>query len=373
MTLNTAEQKTVSRIFEHQKEMPFAAFMHAALYTPGLGYYTNGTTKFGRAGDFTTAPELSVLFSQTLAQQCREILSDHPGDILELGAGNGKMAAAILQTLAAQNALPKTYYILEASTELQHRQQALIKAEAPHLFSSVQWLSALPKTFTGIMLGNEVLDALPVHAFVIEQDAIQEKWVAFDGKALTWQAYPADEILTQAVKQAIPDFSDLPQPYHSEIHLALPSFLQDLSQCLQSGVILWIDYGFPAREYYHPQRHMGTLMCHHKHRTHDNPLIQVTQQDITAHINFTEVARHALAAGFEILGYTTQASFLLSLGLLDHLPKAQDNKTQYTQQQAVHMLTSPAEMGELFKVMALGKQMSTPLQGFAFSDQSHRL
>lgn len=352
--------------------MPFARFMEMALYQPGLGYYRCGTQKFGEGGDFVTAPEISPLFSQCLARQCGEVITIlGGGDILELGAGSGVMVADILAELEKTQQLPTHYYILELSAELAARQRTLLQKRLPHLFHRVVWLDRLPSSpLTGVIIGNEVLDAMPIHKFSIQQ-GIQEYCVVNAKEGFQWQIH--SPLTMQLCKQVEALHCDFEEGYESEINLNLSPWLAGLSAILKHGVLLLMDYGFPAREYYHPDRHMGTVMCHYQHRAHDNPLILVGLQDITAHVDFTAVAKAAIEHGLQVEGYTTQAWFLLNCGLTENLPVNSDPKTQLKINQQIRMLTLPSEMGELFKVIALTKNYLSPLLGFSNQNQVSKL
>lgn len=322
----------------------FAEFMHMALYQPSLGYYVSGLRKFGVGGDFVTAPEISSLFSRCLAQHCIEAFETiDQSSILEFGAGSGVMAADILLFLEEKNALPEQYLILEISPDLQQRQKELLQEKCPHLLEKVQWLNALPKDFCGVVLANEVLDAMPVHLFEKTAEGIKEKGVVIDGEGFSWE-------LRDWTK--VPVEIDLSEGYQSEINLALKPWLLDLSRAIKNAVVVLIDYGFLQNEYYHEQRHMGTLMCHYRHHAHPDPLAFVGLQDITAHVDFTAVERAALNCGFEVIGFMTQAEYLMEMGLLEQT-KALDAVAQYEQAQAMKRLLMPGEMGELFKVIVL--------------------
>jgi SAM-dependent MidA family methyltransferase len=322
----------------------FAQFMHMALYQPGLGYYVSGLRKFGAGGDFVTAPEISPLFSRCLAQHCIETFEaiDQPS-ILEFGAGSGVMAADILLFLEEKNSLPEQYLILEISPDLQQRQKELLQERCPHLLEKVQWLNALPKDFCGVVLANEVLDAMPVHLFENTDSGMRERGVVSDGEGFSWG-------LRDWMKPALD--VELAAGYQSEINLALKPWLADLSQAIEKAVVVLIDYGFTQGEYYHPQRHMGTLMCHYRHLAHPDPLVLVGLQDITAHVDFTAVENAAVDCGFEVSGFMTQAEYLMGMGLLEQA-KALDAVAQYEQAQAMKTLLMPGEMGELFKVIVL--------------------
>jgi len=355
--------------------IPFVEFMNKALYAPGLGYYSSSLRKFGAEGDFITAPEISPLFSQCLAKQCQQVLASFDeGMILEFGAGSGIMAADILKALESLNELPKQYLILELSADLQQRQRETLQAQVPHLLDRVQWLKSLPtEPLQGVILANEVLDAMPVQRFRLDEQGVSEYYVSLgddDNTPFIWQtASSSDESLLTTVEALRPDVG-----YVSELNLALPAWIQSLSDILAAGLVLLIDYGFPSSEYYHPQRNQGTLMCHYQHYAHDNPLILVGLQDITAHVNFTAVAEAADAAGLHVSGYTNQANFLLSCGLTELLSgfEPNDSKNYLQQTQAAKKLIMPHEMGELFKVMALSRNLDMPLLGFV-KDERVRL
>ncbi|MDD4963452.1 MAG: SAM-dependent methyltransferase [Gallionella sp.] len=346
----------------------FARFMELALYAPALGYYTAGAHKLGAAGDFTTAPELSHLYGQTLARQMAQIMAGSAPFILELGAGSGKLAEDMLAELEVLGCLPEHYYILEVSADLRARQQARLQ---PRWQDRVVWLDALPDAFSGAIVANEVLDALPVHLVEWREEGVQERGVAWDGAAFVWQARDiADADLLAAAHTLNP-----PAPYLSEICLAARGLIHSLATRLQQGAMVWIDYGFGAREYYHPQRNSGTLMCHYRHYAHDDPFFLPGLQDLTAHVNFTDIAECGIDAGLELLGYSNQAFFLINSGITELLKSTspEDVRAYAPLSAQLQKLTSPAEMGELFKVIALGKNFAEPLIGFARGDLSRSL
>jgi SAM-dependent MidA family methyltransferase len=351
--------------------LSFARYMELALYAPGLGYYTAGAHKFGEDGDFVTAPELSSLFGRTLARQVAEIMTVSAPQILELGAGSGKLAVDMLSELEQLGSLPQQYNILEVSADLRERQQSLIRERLPHLFERVSWLDTLPEKIFGAVIANEVLDALPVHVVHWQDSAITERGVAVSGGNLVWQerAITDDELLLSAQQISVPD------GYVSEIGLAARGLVNSLAQQLNQGALLFIDYGFGAGEFYHPQRSSGTLMCHYRHHAHDNPLFLPGLQDITAHVNFTDIAEFGIDAGLVFLGYTNQAFFLTNSGITEFLEDTSpENIRDYLPLSAqLQKLTSPAEMGELFKVIALGKGVEQPLRGFTLGDLSRLL
>lgn len=362
-------QAEISKEIAQKGKITFARYMQLALYAPGLGYYSGGAQKFGETGDFVTAPEISPLFSQCVARQCQQILTRlKNADILELGAGSGVMAVDILKTLEKQNCLPQHYFILELSAELQQRQRTLIESTIPHLLNKVSWLSELPTAFEGVILANEVMDAMPVNKFKI-QNGLKEFYVNDKKDELVWELDAPTSELTKGFQSLS---LTLAEDYESEINLFLSSWISSLSSSLKRGLILLIDYGFSREEYYHPERSMGTLMCHFQHQAHENPLILPGIQDITAHVDFTAVAEAADAANLNVTGYTTQANFLLNTGIADSLPLS-DPWEQYQLAQAIKRLTLPSEMGELFKVIALTRQYDEPLLGFLNHNQVERL
>jgi len=353
-------------------KISFAEFMQRALYTPQLGYYSSSLRKFGKSGDFVTAPEISPLFSQCLARQCQPVLSQlERGVILEFGAGSGIMAAELLKELQLLDSLPREYWILELSADLQQQQRETLQQHVPNFINQIHWLAELPQqAFDGIILANEVLDAMPVERFRVVEGQIQQFYVSEANGQLNYQFEPGETELLQAVGALNVDF---PDGYESEINLALSSWIHSLAEMLQSGLILLIDYGFPQHEYYHSQRNQGTLMCHYRHQSHPDPLILLGLQDITAHVNFTAVAQAAVEANFDVAGYTHQANFLLATGLLDKLSTCSpDDPHFFRLSQQAKMLTLPSEMGELFKVMALTANFDQPLLGFV-QDERGRL
>ncbi len=351
--------------------IPFSRFMELALYAPGLGYYTAGARKFGEAGDFTTAPELSALFGRTLAKQLIEVMQASTPHILELGAGSGKLAVDILTELEKRNTLPESYSILEVSADLRERQQALIQERLPHLAQKVTWLDVLPDHISGAVIGNEVLDALPVHLVYWSEGRILERGVSSSGATFAWQ----DRIPENVALLDIAKTLTVPDDYLSEVSLAARGLIASLSERMQKGAMLFIDYGFGSAEYYHPQRSRGTLMCHYRHHSHDDPFYLLGLQDITAHVDFTAIAESAIDHGAHFLGYTSQAHFLINNGVTDLLSEVspEDVRAYAPLSSQLQKLTSPAEMGELFKVIALGKGMEEPLAGFLRGDMSRRL
>jgi SAM-dependent MidA family methyltransferase len=349
--------------------IPFAEFMQMALYTPGLGYYAGGAQKFGSGGDFVTAPEMSPLFAQTVAQQAAQILAAGDANILELGAGTGKLAVDLLLELEHLNALPAQYFILEVSAHLRQVQlETLQKKLSADLFERVVWLETLPKKFNGLVLGNEVLDAIPANILHKTVDGWRERGVGFELEFIWQDAALSAPNLSENLA------ADLPVGYLTEVNPAACALVRSLADMLETGAILLIDYGFGATEYYHPQRSQGTLMCHYQQLAHDNPLINVGLQDITAHVDFTSIAMLCEPAFMRLAGYVNQAQFLINCGILTILQRHSVDDVKYMQlAAAAQKLLSPAEMGELFKVICLTKNIDEPLIGFAQCDKAHTL
>jgi len=349
----------------------FADYMQMALYTPHLGYYSGDANKFGLGGDFVTAPEISPLFAQALANQVAQVLQTTAGNVLELGAGTGKLAAGLLLRLAELEQLPQHYFILEVSANLRQRQQEYLQSILPAaLYSRLQWLDALPEALTGVVVGNEVLDAIPVHVVEWRAGQWRERGIGFD-QQLVWQT----QLLQDLSLVAAIDTRHLPDGYITEVCPAAQGLIASLATMLVRGLVLMPDYGFAASEYYHPQRAQGTLMCHYQHYAHDDPLIYPGLQDITAHVDFTAMAEAAVAHGLDCAGYTNQAQFLINCGILQLLQQVppEESARYLPMVAAVQKLLSPAEMGELFKVLALSKGLALPLMGFLQGDKRHQL
>lgn len=351
--------------------IPFSRFMEAVLYAPGLGYYAAGAAKFGAAGDFVTAPEMTPLFGRTLAHAIAPVLRETGGELLELGGGSGRLAADLLAELDALGALPARYRILEVSADLRARQQQTVAAELPALASRVEWLDALPAQFSGAILGNEVLDALPAELVHWTAEGPRQRGVVRKDDGFAWEDRPIDDDALRRRATALA----LAPGYVSEINPAAEALVASLAQCVVRGLILMIDYGFGAREYYHPQRSMGTLRVHYRHHALDDPFHLPGLCDLTAHVDFSAIARAGVAAGLELVGYTSQASFLLSGGLAELLMQTPpEHAAAYLPQaNAVQRLVSPAEMGELFKVIGFAKGRFAQLAGFARGDRQHTL
>jgi SAM-dependent MidA family methyltransferase len=371
-------EQVMQRIEAAGGSIGFDEYMAMALYTPGLGYYSGGAQKFGAAGDFVTAPELSPIFSRCLARQVMDAWRQlDVRQVIEFGAGSGVMAADMLLEFAAQDVLPERYFIVELSGELRARQRETIAAKAPQFIERVEWLDALPAdALEAVVVGNEVLDAMPVQVFVMRDGAVMERRVTREGERLAWTEAPAGDVLEAAVRHIEKERGrPLPEGYVSEVNLALPGWFASLQQVIARGAVLLIDYGYPRAEYYLDERRSGTLICHYRHRAHDDVFLYPGLQDLTANVDFTAVAEAGSAAGFDVLGYTSQAFFLMGSGLDAVFAGLQgdDITQQLAAAQQVKTLTLPAEMGERFQVIALGKDIEPPLIGFALNDYRARL
>jgi len=351
----------------------FADYMGAALYAPALGYYVAGARKFGPSGDFVTAPELTALFGEALAAQFEGVLAQLPGSsVIELGPGTGRLAADVLSALAARNALPERYCLLEVSPDLRERQREHLRDRVPDLLPRVEWIDVLPGHWRGLMLANEMLDAVPPHLISRQDGAWFERGVESDVGAFRFADRPlGDGALRDAAKACFPPDGD----YLSEINPAAQALVRSLARRCEAGALVIFDYGFPASEYYHPQRNSGTLMAHYRHRASDDPFSLPGLADLTAHVDFSAIARAGVAGGMSLAGYATQARFLINCGILDALAsRGEPQSAAYLREAAaVQKLLSPAEMGELFKALALAKGIDEGLIGFRDGDQGHRL
>jgi SAM-dependent MidA family methyltransferase len=357
--------------------LPFDAYMQLALYEPGLGYYSAGARKLGAGGDFTTAPEMSPLFGRCLARHCAQVLRElGGGEVLEVGAGSGRLAFDVLGALAEQQCLPDRYLILEVSADLRERQRALLASLPGKLAARVQWLDAPPDApWQGALLANELLDALPVQCFAWRDAQVFERGVApgADGE-LRWQDRPALPALQAEVQRLQAEAgSEWPSGYVSELCPRAGPWLMEVTRTLSRGVALLVDYGLPRRDYYHPQRSAGTLRCHYRQHAHDNPFAHPGLEDLTAWVDFTRVAEAADAAGLEVLGFATQAALLLGLGIEGEVAAAPDERQRVARAGEARRLLMPEEMGENFKAIALGREWLQPLAGFALQDLRSRL
>jgi len=369
----------------------FDTYMQWALYEPGLGYYSGGSRKFGAEGDFVTAPELGPLFGTCIAAQCAQWFAHVPRSILEFGAGSGALAAQVLTALEARGIGDVDYAIVELSGELRARQAATLAEHVPHLAARVRWLDAWPDTIRGVVLGNELLDAMPARVFGLAGSDVVECGVAVasaessdagdpdagdseDAPRLCWAERPAEAGFAQRVRARLAQAWDGPAQAHAyigELGEQAEAWIRQLADRLVCGAVLLLDYGFPRHEFYHPQRHRGTLMCHYRHRAHTDPFLWPGLQDLTVHVDFTAIAESARGGGLDLLGYTTQARLLLDLGLLDEVQRsgAPGSAAYVRATRAVHTLISDAEMGELFKAIAFGRGVPDDALGFRSADR----
>jgi SAM-dependent MidA family methyltransferase len=366
-----------SKIKSAGGQISFGEFMHEALYSQGLGYYNAGLTKFGRDGDFITAPEVSAIFGRVLAEQCNEVLNQiENGAILEFGAGSGKLSIDILLGLEEKKSLPLTYNIFEISPDLVQRQKNKLNLEIPHLVDRVKWLSAIPFNFEGVIIANEVLDALPVERFVKRKSGISQMCVSLNEDEFIWTEKRASDHLIKEVVLIEEEIErGLAYGYQSEICFAAPQWIANLESYLRYGVVFLFDYGVSRREYYAMDRNDGWLRCHYRHHAHNNPLVLPGIQDLTAWVDFSSIANAANTAGFDILGYQNQSQFLLGGGLEIEMEKIVDlpvsEKIELLNQ--IKTLTLPSEMGENFKCLALGKGEIILPTTFNYADRKHTL
>lgn len=365
------------RIGEAGGDISFAEYMQHALYAPGLGYYTAGATKFGEAGDFITAPEVSPVFGHVLARQCAEVLAQiDDGEILEYGAGSGKLAVDMLECLAEIGALPSAYRILEVSADLRERQENQVREKAPELAHRVTWLSVPPDAFRGVVIANEVLDALPVERFVCRDTGVQQQRVLAGDSGFELAEVPAPGPLVAAVERIEQELGEqLPDGYVSEVCPAASDWVGQVSASLQEGLVFLFDYGVSRGEYYAGERSDGWLRCHFRHRAHNDPLVLPGIQDLTSWVDFTGVAAAAAEAGFDVAGFTTQAQFLMAGGLDAEMQgfAAMSVEDQLELSRQIKTLTLPGEMGEHFKCMALRKGSGVTPSAFKLADRTHTL
>ena len=358
-------------IKKHRNWIPFSRFMELVLYAPQYGYYTGGSHKIGNDGDFITSPTLTPLFARTLARQLQELLPQTAGNIYEFGAGTGQLAADLLNNLSDGI---NRYYIIEVSPELAARQKDLIQTLAPQAAQKIVHLSALPETFDGIIIGNEVLDAMPVEIIRKEEGgSFEHVGVCLDNDRFTYSARPLHDLQLSALASLY--FPKISSPYTSELHPQQYAFIRTLASRLEHGCMIFIDYGFNAAQYYHPQRNQGTLIGHYRHHVIHNPFDFIGLADLTAHVNFTDIAQAGTDAGLDLIGYLPQSHFLLNLGITELLAQTgqTDSAAYIREAAAVQKLIDQHEMGELFKVIAFGKNINIDWTGFCFGDICHKL
>ena len=362
-----------SKIRKAGGQISFAKFMHEALYSKGLGYYNAGLIKFGRDGDFITAPEVSTIFGRVLAKQCIEVLDQiENGGILEFGAGSGKLAVDILSVLDEKNSLPRTYNIFEISPDLVERQKNKLKNDVPHMLDRVNWLSEIPSNFEGVVIANEVLDALPVERFIKRKSGIYQLFVSLKGDTFVWAEEKASDKLLKEVTFIEDEIGkSFPIGYQSEINFAARSWVDYLGTFIKYGVVFLFDYGVSRREYYAIDRNDGWIRCHYRHYAHNNPLILPGIQDLTSWIDFSAIAHSAYEAGLNIMGYQNQSQFFLGGGLENEILRIAnfpiDEKIKLLNE--IKILTLPNEMGENFKFMALGQGNINSLTTFDYADR----
>jgi SAM-dependent MidA family methyltransferase len=345
--------------------IPFSRYMELALYAPGLGYYAAGARKFGSEGDFVTSPEISPMFAKCLGLQAAQVLKDVGGDILELGPGSGVFAADLWESLKEMGTLPRRYLLLEVSPDLRERQRALLAQRFPAEIDRFEWIDRLPGKIRGLVIANEVLDVVPCS--LVHRDSgggYSEQGVILTEAGFAFEDQPLQD--GELKRRAATAFPPGDYDYVSEINFAAEALVRTIAASLEAGVALFIDYGFPEREFYHPQRSMGTMRCHYRHRVHGDPFFMPGLQDITAHVDFTAMGRAAEQCGAEVFGFTTQAYFLISCGLAVLVSAGDPTMTlsRLKGTSAVHRLIGPSEMGELFKVLGFGKGMPGPILGF---------
>ena len=363
MNLEDIISKTIK---DNNNPIGFDVFMNLALYHHQFGYYRSNKTILGHKGDFITAPETSDLFGFCLARQCKQVLNN--GNILEFGAGSGILAAQILFELGRQNSLPEKYFIIELSAQLKKIQQQTIKRALPEIYDRVEWLTELPRNFKGVVVANEVLDAFPVKRITFWNNQFYELGVDYTDNCFQWKRFERPYL-----KSKVSYGDDLPEGYTTEISLQSDGWLKSLYNLMAEGVVLLIDYGMSQSEYFHPQRTDGTLKCFHKHKSNNNPFIHLGDQDITASVNFSDIAKSSIDAGFKVDGFSTQSMFLISLGIENFLISEENTENKIKLAQEVKQLVMPGAMGEVFKVMALTKKQPVKLDGFKEQNLTERL
>lgn len=365
------------KILDAGGQISFAEYMQYVLFAPGIGYYSAGATKLGPAGDFVTAPEISPVFGKVLARQCAEVMAVLDGaSILEVGAGTGRLAVDLLTKLRELDSLPAHYFILEVGADLRERQAQLIGSEAPDVLDRVQWLDDLPASHTGIVVANEVLDALPVERFAVRNRGPVQLCVSVQGNGFAMSERPSPPALQAAVEEIAADLErSLPEGYVSDLCLVARPWIASLAGAIEKGFVFLFDYGVSRREYYATDRSGGWLRCHFRHRAHNDPLVLPGIQDITAWVDFSAIAAAAVDSGLGIAGYVSQADFLLRGGLdaefagFDSLSVA----AQHELSRQVKLLTLPGEMGENFKCMGLQRGDVVAPSAFSHADRTMNL
>ena len=365
------------RISDAGGSISFAEFMHYALYAPALGYYVAGAAKFGEAGDFVTAPEVSPVFGRVIARQCATVLGHiNNASILEFGAGSGRLAVDVMARLADLDSMPERYSIVEVSPDLRERQRELIEQELPAHVGRFEWLDRMPEAQRGVILANELLDALPVERFICRGAGVRQLRVADEAGEFVFVEETAPEVLATAVRGIEEELGDrFPANYVSEVSLSAPAWISDMADTLEHGVALLFDYGISRREYYAPDREEGWLRCHFRHRAHNDPLILVGVQDLTAWVDFSSIAVTAIDRELDVQGYVSQAQFLLAGGLDEEMRQFANLSpgSQLELSNQIKMLTLPGEMGENVKCIGLSRGDVPQIDAFSTADRTHTL
>ncbi|MDH5180004.1 MAG: SAM-dependent methyltransferase [Gammaproteobacteria bacterium] len=378
-----ANSKEVTRLLteairRHGGRITFDRFMDIAMFAPGRGYYDSINHIFGDSGDFTTAPELSPFFGRCIARQIMQVMAEQgQTSILEFGAGSGILAQTILMELEKFNQLPQTYYIYDISPSLRKRQFTRLNNAIPNLIDRLVWLNDMPESFNGVILANEVLDAMPVHKVLFRQSPPHaETFVTLKDNRLVLEDGPLSiSALHDEMYKIVQLCPDIHAGYHSEVNLGLKPWIARVSQMLGQGLVLLIDYGFTRREYYQAINHQGNLMCYFQHRAHDDPLLYPGIQDVTCHVDFSLVANTFREQGLQVAGYTNQGFFLAGCGLEEMYSEldSSDEEAFIRHTRCLEQLILPGAMGETFKVIALSKGISGPLIGFSVVDEQDKL
>lgn len=369
-------QNAIVQIIAEQGPIPFSRYMQEALYSPGLGYYSAGARKFGAEGDFVTAPEISSLFAHCIANQASQVMLASEMQMLELGAGSGRLAMGVLTVLRDKNLLPERYLILEPSADLRERQKTLISEALPDIVDRVEWLDNLPSSFSGFVFGNEVMDAFAVERFSVVEGQVRQHRVDVAASQLCWNLDSQSERLSSAVRAIENDTGEvLAEGYTSEVNLLIKPWLASLGAMLTAGAVVLLDYGYPRKEFYSPERTQGTVRCYYRHRANEQPLFLPGLQDITSHVDFTSVVEAGVESGLELQGFTSQSQFLMACGLLtiaEGIPT--DGVLERSRlSQEVQQLTMPGAMGESFCAIGFSREIPDLLTGFTGQDMSHRL